>query len=170
MQRMLQYSSVWYFQSVDGDIPPVKIAYPTRISIGLHVAPDAIKWICHIALGGSHMVNRTMMQILDATNTSPVNTHSHTRWNLPGFMIRFNNEAIASFGVVNAIIPSAKSEKLISNTSSKRLWPPFCFTTAACEPYPRWTFTVVTTVYPVSITCVEVSLRSSGRSNLPSLP
>jgi hypothetical protein len=107
------------------------MAYPIRTWMGRHVAPMAIRWTLHIALGGSHMVNRTMMQMLDATNTRPVNTHSHTRWNFPGFMIRFSSAAIASFGIVNDMIPSAKSAKLINSICSSRGWPPLCVTLAA---------------------------------------
>lgn len=54
------------------------------------------------------MVKRTMMQMVDAANTKPVNIHNHIRWNLLGFMMRFRRAAIASFGVVKDMIPNAK--------------------------------------------------------------
>lgn len=54
------------------------------------------------------MVNRTMMQMVDVTNTEAVNIHSHTRLKRLGFMMRFRRAAIASFGVVKDMIPSAK--------------------------------------------------------------
>lgn len=55
------------------------------------------------------MVKRTMMQIVDATKTSPVRNHSITRCYLLGFKMRFSRAAMASFGVVKDMIPSVKS-------------------------------------------------------------
>jgi hypothetical protein len=80
-----------------------------RIHGLLQVAsPLATSDICHNAFGGSHIVNKIRMQMIETVAALPTKSHSIALCTLPGFKIRFNIAVTATLGIVNERIPNKK--------------------------------------------------------------
>lgn len=65
--------------------------------------------VSHSAFGGSHIVNRMIMQMPDVSATKPVKIHDAAFCHQFGFTIRFNKAATASLGSEKETMPRVKS-------------------------------------------------------------